>query len=174
MDKRSSLSLKLTHKKPVREIYVESEAKSPDASITNINQLINFSQLNEVNTFSQLQELGIYDAYFERKRENGDKINSPLKLKREEFNAIEFAIPADVLNDLTDRGEILELASVQTKNDETMQAIEWKRNGLNSYLNYATKRLKKDVQQFDRLEEKLYTGSSLIIQAKLCLSSTAC
>ena len=124
--------------------------------------------------FQNYKNLEFVTRTLSAKRENGDKINSLLKLKREEFNAIQFVIPADVLNDLTDRGEILELASEQTKNDETMQAIGWKPNGLNSYLSYATKRLKKDVKQFDRLEEKLYTGSSLIIQAKLCLNSTAC
>ena len=34
----ASLSLKLTEKVPVREIYVESEEQSADASITNSNQ----------------------------------------------------------------------------------------------------------------------------------------
>ena len=59
MDKSVGLSLKLTDKIPVREIYVESEAKSPDVSITNIDQLNNVSELkmNEVDILSQLQEL---------------------------------------------------------------------------------------------------------------------
>ena len=147
-DKGASLSLKLTDKVPVREIYVESEAKSPDVSISNIDPE---PEMEEVFIVSQLQELGLYDAYIERKRENGDEINSLFKLKRAEVNAIQYANQADLLKDLTDR-EILDLASEQTKDEEIMQAIEWKRNGLSSNLKYASRRLKKYVEQFDRLE----------------------
>ena len=142
MDKGASLSLKSTDKVPVLEIYVESEAKSPDVSISNIDQLNNVpeSEMKEDIIVSQLQELGLYDAYFERKRENGVEINSLFKLKRAEINTIQYAKQADVLNDLTDRKEIIDLASEQTKDDEIMQAIEWKRNGLKSNLKYASRR----------------------------------
>ena len=107
-DKGASLSLKLTDKVPVREIYVESEAKSPDVSISNIDQLntVPESEIEEVTIISQLQELGLYNAYIERKRENGDEINSIFKLKRAEVNAIQYANQADLLNDLSDRRNI--------------------------------------------------------------------
>ena len=68
-DKGASLSLKLTDKVPVREIYVEAAAKSPDVSISNIDQLntVPESEMEGVTIVSQLQELGLYDVYFERK-----------------------------------------------------------------------------------------------------------
>ena len=57
-DKNASLSFRLTDTVPVREIHIESEAKSPDVSITNVDQLNNVSQLeqNEVNIISKLGE----------------------------------------------------------------------------------------------------------------------
>ena len=170
MDKGGSLSLKSTDKVPVREIYVESEAKSPDVSISNIDQLNNVpeSEMKEVIIVSQLQELGLYDAYFERKRENGVEINSLFKLKRAEINTIQYAKHADVLNDLTDRKEILDLASEQTKDDEIMQAIEWKRNGLKRNLKYASRRLKNTGNSLTdwKLKTTHYADNSLMTQAK--------
>ena len=125
-NKGASLSRKIIDKVSVREIYVESEAKSPDVSFSNIDQLTNVpeSEMEEVTIVSQLQELGLYDAYIERKRENEDEINSLFKLKPAEVNAIQYANQADLLNDLTDREEILDFASEQTKDDEITQAIE--------------------------------------------------
>ena len=73
-------------------------------------------------------------------------------MKRAEIHAIQYANLADLLNDLTDREEILDLASEQNKDGEIMEAIEWKRNGLSNYLKYASRRLKKYAKQFDRLE----------------------
>ena len=144
-DKAASLPLKITDKVPVREIYVESEAKSPDVSISNIDQLNTVPESEmEVIIFSQLQELELYDAYVERKRENGDEISSLFKLKRAEVNAIQYANQDDLLNDLTDREEILDLASEQTKDEEIMQAIEWKRNGLSSNLKTIEENLHPD------------------------------
>ena len=76
-------------------------------------------------------------------KKNGDEINSFFKLKRAEIHAIQYANQADVLNDLIDIQEILDLASEQTKDEEILQAIEWKRNGLSSNLKYASRRLLK-------------------------------
>ena len=84
--------------------------------------------MNEVNILSHLQELGLYNAYVERKGENGDEINIFFKVKRAEINAIQYANQADVLNDLTDKKE-LDLASEQRKAEDIMQAIEWNRKG---------------------------------------------
>ena len=59
---------------------------------------------------------------------------------------------ANLLHDLTVREEILDLASEQTKDEEIVQAIGWKRNDLSSNLKHASRRLKKYAKQFDRLE----------------------
>ena len=114
--------------------------------------------------------------YFERKRENGDEINSLFKLKRAEINAIQYANQADLLNDLTDREEIIDLATEQTKDDEIMHAIEWKRNNLSSNLKYASRRLKKYVRKFDRLEienntlyRQFFDGTGKLIFKEYCL-----
>ena len=89
-------------------------------------------------------------------------------MKRAEVNAIQYANQDDLLNDLTDREEISDLATEQTKDEEIMQAIECKRNNLSSNLKYASRRLKKYVKQFDRLEieNKHYTDNSLMTQEK--------
>ena len=133
------------------------------------------SEMEEVTIVSQLQELGLYDAYIERKRENGDEMNSLFKLKRAEVNAIQYANQADLLNDLTDREEILDLASEQTKDEEITHAIEWKRNGLSGNLKYASRRLKKYAKQFDRLEienmlcRQFFDDTDKIIFKQYCL-----
>ena len=56
-DEGVCLSLKLRDKVRVHEIYVESEAKSPDVLIWNIDQLNNVSgaEMNEVISLSQLK-----------------------------------------------------------------------------------------------------------------------
>ena len=149
MDEEASFSLKLTDKVPVREIYVESEGKSLDFSISNIDQLNNISEseMKEVIILSQLRELDFSDASGERKRENIDEINILFKLKRAEINAMQYANLADVLKDLNHREETLDLAIEQTKYEEIREAIGWKRNGsdsnLGSRLRYASRRLKK-------------------------------
>ena len=45
----ASLSLKLTEKVPVREIYVESEEQSADASITNSDQFNNVPESEQLS-----------------------------------------------------------------------------------------------------------------------------
>ena len=110
------------------------------------------SEIKEVIIVSQLQELGLRDAYVERRRENGDEINSLSKLKRAEIHAIQYANQAHLLNNLTDREEILDMASEQNKDGEIMQENEWTRNGRRKNLKYASRRLKKYAKQFDRLE----------------------
>ena len=56
-DEGVCLSLKVKDKVRVQEIYVESEAKSPDVLIWNIDQLNNVSgaEMNEVIILSQLK-----------------------------------------------------------------------------------------------------------------------
>ena len=105
--------------------YMLNQEKSPDVSISNIDQLnyISESEMKEVIILSQLQELEFYDAYVERKRENIGEINRTFKLKHPEINAIQYANRVDVLNDLTLREETLDLANEQTKDEELRQAI---------------------------------------------------
>ena len=65
----ASLTLKHMNQIPVKEIQVESEAKSPDVMITNINVFDEFSSPETENQemISQLQSLGLYEAYLERR-----------------------------------------------------------------------------------------------------------
>ena len=94
------------------------------------------SEMTEVIIVSQLQKL--YDAYVERKRENGDQLSILFNLNRAEITAIQYMRRADVLNDLFDKQEILDLAWEQTEDEDIMQAIVWKSNGLSSNFKYAS------------------------------------
>ena len=46
------LSIKLTDRVPIREIEVETEAKTPDVSLSNIDEMIPFSSTSQL--FSSL------------------------------------------------------------------------------------------------------------------------
>ena len=65
-DPSASLSLKLTDKIPVREIYIDSTAQIPDASLNLIAEA--FSEREQVDEvlIANLQRLGLYQAYLEK------------------------------------------------------------------------------------------------------------
>ena len=81
-EKSASLTLKHVNKIPAKEIQVESEAKSPDVMITNINALSEDlpSETDNTDMISKLEALGLYETYLERKQRNQNDINELWKL----------------------------------------------------------------------------------------------
>ena len=72
-DPSASLSLKLTDKIPVREIYNDSTARIPDASLNLIAEA--FSEREQVDEalVADLQRLGLYQAYLDKQKSSDNK-----------------------------------------------------------------------------------------------------
>ena len=66
-DPSLSLSIKLTDRVPIREIEVETEANTPDVSLSNFDEMVPFSSTSQLtvdaNFISQLQAHGLYEQY---------------------------------------------------------------------------------------------------------------
>ncbi len=69
-DRSATLTLKITDKIPVREIEIESEAKTPDAELSTIESfdaIFNVSPIDD-ELAENLRQLGLYDAFLEKMR----------------------------------------------------------------------------------------------------------
>ena len=177
-EKSASLTLKHVNQIPVKEIQVESEAKSPDVMITNINALSEDLPSETDNTYmiSKLEALGLYETYLERKQRNQNDINELWKLSRAEVNQVQLPSSEDVLSDLLQKQDSLDLTREQSRDEDISQVIEWKNSGLPSDLKYASTRLKKYAKQFDRLKLEnnvlyrlFYDDTGKILHQQICL-----
>ena len=130
-EKSASLTLKHVNQIPVKEIQVESEAKSPDVMITNINALSEDlpSETDNTDMISKLEALGLYETYLERKQRNQNDINELWKLSREEVNQVQLPSSEDVLSDLLQKQDSLDLKREQSRDEDISQVIEWKNSG---------------------------------------------
>ena len=115
-DPLASLSLKLTDKVPVREIYIDSTARVPDASLNQVQAIEDAFSTNEEiddNLTANLQRLRLYQAYLEK--QNGKNGNEGLEPKAlvhliwKTVNAVEYSDPAELYNDLRLNSEPLDL-----------------------------------------------------------------
>ena len=177
-EKCASLTLKHMNQIPVKEIQVESEAKSPDVMITNINVFDEFSSPETENQemISQLQSLGLYEAYLERRKQNEEGIQHFWRIKRNEINQVQLPSPEDFLNGLLNKQDSLNLKNEQARDEDISKTIEWKKHGLSTDLKYAWTRLKKFAKQFDRLQLEndvlyrlFYDDTGKILYQQYCL-----
>ena len=127
-DSSASLSLKLTDKVPVREIYIDSTARVPDALLNQVQAIEDaLSTIEEIddNLIANLQRLGLYQAYLENQiGKNGNeglKPKSLVHLIRKKVNAVEYPDPAELYNDLRLNSEPLDLKAEQQKDPDILR-----------------------------------------------------
>ena len=127
-DSSASLSLKLTDKVPVREIYIDSTARVPDALLNQVQAIEDaFSTIEEIddNLIANLQRLGLYQAYLENQiGKNGNeglKPKSLVHLIRKTVNAVEYPDTAELYNDLRLNSEPLDLKAEQQKDPDILR-----------------------------------------------------
>ena len=182
-DPSASLSLKLTDKVPVREIYFDSTARVPDASLNQVQAIEDAFSTNEEiddNLIANLQRFGLYQAYLEK--QNGKNGNEGLEPKalvhliRKTVNAVEYPDPAELYNDLPLNSEPLNLKAEQQKDPDVENVKNWMRIGEIPDLTYANSCLKKYAKQFNRLiiEDEIlfrnfYDDTGNIKHKKYCL-----
>ena len=121
-DPSASLSLKLTDKIPVREIYIDSTARIPDASLNLIANA--FSEREQVDEalIANLQRLGLYQAYLDKQipRDNTGTLEpkSLVLLKRPMINAIEYPDPAETHIEIDSKNEPIDRKKEQDQDSD--------------------------------------------------------
>ena len=160
------LSIKLTDQVPIREIEVETEAKTTNVSISNIDEMILFSSTSQLtvdeNFISQLQAYGLYEQYLA----NASLANDPNELVVTglmcflpiwQLNLIATNEFHDVLDNLPNRSQPLDLANKQALDETIKEVLLWKSRGhVDASPNLPTA-LRKYRKQFPRLvvEDKI-------------------
>ena len=154
-DPSASLSLKLTDKVPVREIYIDSTARVPDASLNQVQAIEDAFSTNEEiddNLIANLQRFGLYQAYLEKQNgKNGNEGLEPKALVHLIRKTVKYPDPAELYNDLPLNSEPLNLKAEQQKDPDVENVKNWMRIGETPDLTYANSRLKKYAKQFNRL-----------------------
>ena len=131
-DPSASLSLKLTDKIPVREIYVDTRARVPDASLKLV-QSINeaFSETEQVDEalVANLQRLGLYQAYLDKQTtfDNQGTIEPKalVSLKRPMMNAIVYPDPAENHIELNSKNEPIDRKKEQQQDADIEEVKKW-------------------------------------------------
>ena len=157
-DPSASLALKLTDKIPVREIYVDTTARVPDASL-NLVQAIDeaFSETEQVDEalVANLQRLGLYQAYLDKQTtcdsQGTIEPKALVMLKRPTMNAIEYPDLAENHIELDSKNEPIDRKKEQQQDTDIEEVKKWIRTGEIPDLTYANSRLKKYAKQFNRL-----------------------
>ena len=154
------LSIKLTDRVPIREIEVEIEAKTPNVSLSNIDEMIPFSSTSQLtvdaNFISQLQAHGLYEQYLASASLANDPnelvvtgLMSSLPIRQ--INLIATNEFHDVLDDLPNRSQPLDLANEQSLDETIQEVLLWKSRGHVDASPNLPIALRKYRKQFDRL-----------------------
>ena len=166
-DPDQAIELKLTDHIPVKEIEIETMAKTPDVLMNAVEDFDHlFKVILDENVINQLKQTGIPNAILEQIQQSNqvtenEEISGFVRflLKNTEINAVLMPDPADKLNDLHDRMTPLNLLDEQMKDETIREVIKWKKEGQPVDLNYQSFELKKYAKQFQRLilkDEILY------------------
>ena len=154
-DPSASLSLKLTDKILVREIYIDSTAQFPDASLNLIAEA--FAEREQVDEalIANLQKLGLYQAYLDKQicRDNTGTLEpkSLILFKRPMINAIEYPDPTETDIELDSKNEPLDRKKEKDQDSDIGEVKKWIKANEIPDLTYANSRLKKYAKQFNRL-----------------------
>ena len=162
-DLSTTIELKLTDRIPVREIEVQTIAKTPDASLSSvdsIDRMFDQQTTNKNDIFiHQLREQGVSDDLLEQIKQQTNKINQDIHevqgyirfLARTEINAVLIPDPNDYLSDLVEQNQPLDLKTEQEKDEVLKRVVKWKEENNVEDLTYASNELKKYRKQFRRL-----------------------
>ena len=160
-DPSQTMKLKLTDRIPIREIEIESTAKTPDVSLSslaNIECLLEQKANVSIEMLDKLKQSGKPDGILKQIEEQSSKTDDDelqtfirLKPKIPKFNAVLIHVPADFLQDLTERLNPIDLKHEQSLDEVMKRVISWKQNNTVEDIKYASFALKKYAKQFNRL-----------------------
>ena len=159
-DPSLSIQIKLTDHVPIREIEIETAAKTPDVALSNIDAVNDFP--NEVpaldeNFIIQLKVHGLFDQFLAKQpeEEHDITINGIFSLTSvPQMNLIESNDFEDILHDLPNRTQPLNLAEEQRKDEVLREVFSWLQNGKPDESTTLPIALRKYRKQFNRLEIK--------------------
>ena len=135
-DPNLTLQINLTDHVPLREIEKETEAKTPDVSLSNISEIEPFFEeihpVVDEHLINQLKALGLYDRFLAKQPSDDPNIH----LTRfytfssiPQVNLIETNDFEDILNDLPNRTQPLDLVQEQQNDEVIREIVSWKNRG---------------------------------------------
>ena len=156
-DPSLSIQIKLTDNVPIREIEIETAAKTPDVALSNIDDVNTFP--NELPTLdhhflNQLKIHGLFEQFLEKQpAEDQDiTVNGLFPLTSvPQINLLASNDFEDVLNDLPNRTHPLNLKEEQCKDEVVIEIFTWLQNGKRDESPHLPIALRKYRKQFNRL-----------------------
>ena len=160
-----TLSLKLTDRLPIKEIEIETEAKSPDVTLSNISDRAHFpdsvDHQADDRLISQLKEFGLYEQFLQKTTEaqnipsldiTGFYITGFYSFcQLNQINLVSLGEFSDILDDLPNRSEPIDLALVQNQDEVIREVMQWKERGSPDMSPNLPIALRKYRKQFPRL-----------------------
>ena len=156
-DPSLSIWIKLTDAVPIREIEIETAAKTPDVALSNIAAVKPFPDelpaLDE-NFINQLKVHGLFDQFLAQQpaEDHAVTVNGFFSFtSAPQINLIESIAFEDILDDLPNRIHPLTLKEEQSKDKVIREVITWLQNGRPDGSPHLPIALRKYRKQFHRL-----------------------
>ena len=157
-DPNLTLQIKLADHVPVREMEIETEAKAPNVSLSNVSEVATFSEelqpAVDEQFIIQLKAHGLYEQFIAK--QHGDdpdihitgffSLSSIPQVYLIETNDFE-----DILNDLPNRTQPLDLVQEQQNDEVIREVVSWKNRGNPDESPNLSLALRKYRKQFNRL-----------------------
>ena len=157
-DPNLTLQIKLTDHVPVREIEIETEAKAPNVSLSNITEVAPFSDelqpAVDEQFITQLKAHGLYDQFIAKQHGDDPDIHITGFFSLSSIpqgNLIETNDFEDILNDLPNRTQPLDLVQEQQNDEVIREVVSWKNRGNPDESPNLPLALRKYRKQFNRL-----------------------
>ena len=175
-DPKLTLQIKLTDHVPIREIEIETEAKAPNVSLSNINEVAPFSEelqpAVDKQFISQFKAHSLYDQFIAKQPSDDPDIHITGFFSLSsipQVNLIETNDFEDILNDLPNRTQPLDLVQEQQNDEVIREVVSWKHRGNPDKSPNLPIALRKYRKQFHRLvveNDFVYRGKFYMIVAK--------
>ena len=157
-DPNLTLQIKLTDQVPVREIEIETDAKAPNVSLSNISEVAPFSEelqpAVDEQFITQLKAHGLYDQFIAKQPSDDPDIHITgffSLSSTPQVNLIETNDFEDILNDLPNRTQPLDLVQEQQNDEFIREVVSWKNRGNPDESPNLPLALRKYRKQFNRL-----------------------
>ena len=157
-DPSLSIQIKLADHVPIREIEIETAAKTPDVALSNIEAVSSFPDelpALDQNFLNQLKIHGLYDQFLAKQPADVHDVivHGLFSLKPvPQMNLIASNDFEDVLTDLPNRIHPLNLKEEQRKDEVITEVFTWLQNGKPDESLHLPIALRKYRKQFNRLE----------------------
>ena len=157
-DPNLTLQIKLTDHVPFCEIEIETEAKAPNVSLSNISEVAPFCEelqpAVDEQFITQLKAHGLYDQFMAKQHGNDADIHITGFFSLSsipQVNLIGTNNFEDILNDLPNPTQPLDLVQEQQNDEVTREVVSWKNWGNPDESPNLPLALRKYRKQFNRL-----------------------